>query len=234
LTPWLKIGDLAPGETRTWNNVLHDPILVRGRVLGEHSGRPVKDVDVECRRDGLHLPADLIQPTSVNVAEDGHYEFKLLTGPGRYSFAANYIGLPFHGDSLTSDSGEQKRFEGGLEYIAQEVELNGGEEIMLDLSIPDPCTILAKLVDSEGTPLPDAGVRVRIGSGWHGPNVRTDAEGRCSFSGFPPGVEGWLEFEGNSDYAEAQTDAYVGEPGQTIPDAVIVVEKRAEAASAPQ
>lgn len=219
LTDQIDIPDFTSGETRTWDYVLHGQIMVRGRVLGEFSGKPVQDVEVECRKDGEHLSSNEIQQGSVRVNDDGTYEFKILTGPGRYSFDAGYIGLPFHGETLSSGSD----FEGGLERGGQDVELKGGDEIELDLALPDPYTIQVRVVDSQGNAVQDAFMRVRMGTGWHGPSGRTNEEGRFSFSGFAPDVDGWMDCEHNSGYVDTLTAVYVGEPGEIIPEETIVV-----------
>jgi RNA polymerase sigma-70 factor, ECF subfamily len=220
VTPQLHMVDFIAGETRVWDYTLYEPSIIRGRVLSEQSGLPIKDVEVRCDKDGEPLSASTTivwndQLSEVRVQKDGRYEFRILTGPG------NYMLFPKFMETLKSHVDLREAY-------GKELQLAGGEEIELDLVMPESCTLSVQVVDQEGNPVPDVLVEMRQSNGRYGDSRRTDDAGRISFSGFPPHEPCNMAFGQNPGYVGTQIGPFIGEPGQEFPEEILMVYRSTE------
>jgi len=205
----------GPGETAEWSFRLKAPMRVHGHVRGAHWGRPARDVQVHYQKQGEPPRGDTIFPPRVRVDENGAYGFKLLRGTGRYSFTPEYLGL----DPATTTH-------------ARELHLAEGQDVTLDLILPDPVTISVRLLDADGRPCRGVFVAVRQaghdGRRWHVASGATDPDGRYSFAGFAPDFEGWLECR-SEGFAPAKSSRYLGSAGQVFPEETLVLHRAAGA-----
>jgi len=213
LTPKNDLPSFAPGQAAVWDCVVHHGITIRGRVLGENTGRLLKDVRVRCLKDG-----ESIQDGEQEVKSDGCFEFNLVTGPGSYLVHP----LP------KLSSGDPRARLAAL--YGKEVQLSAGEEIELDLSFFEPFTIQVRAVDIEGNPIEGTRTELvqRAGIGsfrgrWQGEKP-TDENGRFSWSGFRPELEAWIVLSKNG-YVESESSHYIGQPGEVFPEETIVLHR---------
>ena len=217
-TPEYTLDSFRPGESAVWDCVVYEPITIRGRVLGESSGRALTDVRVYCLKDGQHVPNNSERP----VGDDGWYEFHLLTGPG------DYLLYPLHKFSYGDMGALRDRY---VQY-GREVNLKGGEDIRLDLTCFEPYTLSFRVVDPHGHPVQGATITMYqedVETGYAGPagtSKVTDENGRISWAGFEPGNEAQVAIE-HPDYVTAETAWYVGAPGEVFPEETIVLHEHA-------
>ncbi|HIJ64365.1 MAG TPA: sigma-70 family RNA polymerase sigma factor [Candidatus Hydrogenedentes bacterium] len=206
LSPEDTLGVLAPGTT-TWDHVIEDAATVRGTVHGLLSHKPLKNVWVSCLKDGLEVAG-----ASTEVSEDGSYDLTLLAGAGVYRV------FPYY---WPCDRAELAR-----EY-GKDIDLKAGEERELDLALPAPYTLSMRVVDEQDKPVELHTVGVQVGHWGSGLFGGTDKEGRFSWSGFPPGVEGSFRCV-KPGYYIAETQRYVGEPGEVFPEETVVLYETSE------
>jgi RNA polymerase sigma factor (sigma-70 family) len=218
LTREYTLDSFRPGESAVWDCVVYEPITIRGRVLGESSGRALADVRVRCLKDGQHVPNNSERP----VGDNGWYEFHLLTGPG------NYLLYPLHRFSYGDMGVLRDRY---LQY-GREMNLKGGEDVTLDLACFEPYTLCFRVVDVDGNPVQGARMTMNqhdIETGYAGPagtSKVTDENGRISWAGFEPGNEAQVAIE-HPDYVTAETAWYIGAPGEVFPEETIVLYEHA-------
>ena len=216
LTMELRIADFSPGENRTWDHVLCEPAIIRGHVYGENSSSLLTDVEVAYDKIGEEHYSTLLHSPEVRVDDRGTYEFKLLNMPGTFLFYPRYEGVPSIKRTMR-------------ELYGKEIELKGGEEITLDLILPDPWSMSVRIVDEDGNSVPNVRLLTRLEEGWYGLGGKTDKDGRFLFKGFVPEKSGWMVFEGNDEFVGgASTAQYVREAGEKAPDQTLVVFRRAE------
>ncbi len=120
-----------PGEVKEWDAAIAATITVRGRVKTEHSGSPVRNVDVHVAKEGKVLRQS-IRPTDAA----GRFELRLTTGPGSYRFHAAT------GGKLTSER-----------FVVEKVVREGDNELKIDLLAPEPIVLPIRVMDSTGKPL---------------------------------------------------------------------------------
>jgi len=204
------------GEERVWDYTLGDIITIRGHLLGTPSGSPLPGYYVQCERE----------EETIGIAQtgpDGAYELTAATGEG------DYLVYPLPWKPVYSRPTEY--IDEALLLYAQELELTAGEERELDLILPDPFTISARVVDEAGTPVvaPHKGC-VRwysgaFGPGYGGLRAESGPEGLIYWSRFAPGYESWLSFSTDT-YLAAETMRHTGQPGEVFPEETIVVYRR--------
>lgn len=202
LTPPLPFGDIEPGDAVEWNHTIADPIVVRGRVLGEVSGQPLTDVKVAALKDGEKL-----LDTGAIVGADGTYELILLAGAGSYHVYPTYWRL----DPI------QEGYD-----VGETVELTPGDEYHLDLRLRDTFSMSFQVVDLAGNPIENLMISVRDPGHTWGPAGYTDAEGRWSWSGFISGIETGVVVHTNGRQRVRSTPV-VGEPLEVLPEEVLVL-----------
>lgn len=202
LSQILPFGALRPGEQRVWDYKIEVPIVVHGVVYGESTRKPLTAVKVSCRKDGVRLDA------TVPVGPDGAYELRLLSGEGNYLVYPRYWRQDF--DDRTPDG--------------ESLTLRPGDEVNVDLYLPDTFTMAFAVVDLAGDPVP--GVELMVSEGDHNWALAgfavTDAEGRWVWEGFIAGVETRVIVLRDGK-RRASSESYVGEPGEIVPEQVLVM-----------
>lgn len=155
-----KIAALGPGETREYNAVFDtDTIAVRATFVGQLSGRPFS----------RYIPVDafaIYEGKVVAKAQpDGHFaaRFTLPGAKGTYSFQARYM----YDDDIAGN-------------ISAPYELKSGDDIEIELDLPDPQSFAVRTVDPGGNPVEGAAIRF-LTETWGGDAIgygQTNAEGR--------------------------------------------------------
>jgi len=194
-----------PGTPLVWDVALGAPITVRGLVSGVVSGQPLRYVAV------AHMKDFRVAGYCVTEA-DGSYALRLAE-PGNYVICPGYL------------LGEPEDWSDPDEWVAQygkEVRVGGGEEKVVDLVMPDPVTLSVRAVDRAGNAL--AGVPASVHSeGSGGLRHATDEDGRFSWSGFPPGLNSWIELRSHAGYLATDSTPVVGAPGEVFPEETLVM-----------
>jgi RNA polymerase sigma-70 factor (ECF subfamily) len=216
LSPSIDIGRLEPGETRTWDYVIEQPIIVRGTVYGEVTGEPLRDVEVDVIAKGASAGVgngdwneeDSLQIPVVKVDSGGRYELRILAGPGEYHVYPRHLMRNLYADGHD---------------IGETVRLTAGEELELDLTLPDTFTMSILVLDINGEAIEDATVCINESGGEiiHGENV-TDELGRWSWSGFQAGAGSSVSiYSGGRE--RVRTDRIYGQPGEVVPEQIMLL-----------
>ena len=201
LSSRIDIGALEPGSNRLWKHTIEQPIVVYGTVFGKVTGQPVQDVEVHAHAEGQRIPRALVD-------EQGRYEIQILSGPGDYHI------YPKHFMAGATSS---------LRSNGQTVALSAGEQFELDLTLDDTFTMAVQVVDIAQKPL--EGIRLGINEEDRAETngtLLTDAEGRWSWSGFRAGYPASISVY-HDGRERAQTQTIVGQPGETVPEEVLVL-----------
>jgi RNA polymerase sigma factor (sigma-70 family) len=203
LCPEYDLGTFAPGETKTWNYVLSEPMTVRGHVVGEHTGQPLAHVWVACLQDGLF-------PEKTAVHEDGFYELRLFT-PGTYFIFPEHYGWPE---------------EYLIERYGQQIGWTSGEQIVVDFELPEAFTLSIRVVGIDGNPIEGATIQhvtvLDDGSpSLHGSGY-SNAAGEYMWNGFAPYSECWFYIE-KEGFIPTGTAHCVGEPAAVYPVEEVVL-----------
>ncbi|HIJ74098.1 MAG TPA: hypothetical protein HPP83_08350 [Candidatus Hydrogenedentes bacterium] len=210
------LGKLTAGREFIWNHTIRDAIVLKGRVHGIMAGTPLAGVRVCCTKAGERTPG-ISRTEQTKTTPDGAYEFQILAGPGGYVVAPKYLRVGVgHSDEPEN-------------VYAQEIELTAGQVRQLDLSLLDPCAFSFRVLTDAGRPAADAAIRcreqwLRASVKWRYPD-RTDADGRVRISGLAPGAEFTFTFTYN-DYCPAQSVPDAAQPGEEVPEQVIVLYPR--------
>ncbi len=164
--------ELLPGSETIWNHDLRNVVTIHGKVLGSETGKPLRDVYVNAQRDSLPM-ADV----ETQVDSDGSYRLRLPSGEGRYRIYPKYL----HSDDATMAA-----------TYGKEVHLESGDSTQLNLSLLDPWTITARIVDSEGRPIQTDAIVVNVPN--RGTQVlrASDRDGLVRWAGVAPGTETWM------------------------------------------
>jgi hypothetical protein len=198
------IPDFTPGGKQTWDYAIQDLIYVRGRVTGETTGKPLRDVKVAAMKDGKY-----IENSDTATKDDGTYELKLSSGPGNYKIYPR----------LWRIEPEQTGYE-----WAEDVQLEEAQEATVDLTFIDTATMSIKVVDASGNPVKDIGLGIREGEHTWGILASTAADGTYTWNGFMPGVETCFVVYGQGGPGLlGNTTPTVLEPGQVVPEETVVV-----------
>jgi RNA polymerase sigma-70 factor (ECF subfamily) len=216
LSPSIDIGRLEPGETRTWDYVIEQPIVVRGTVYGEVTGEPLRDVEVDVIAQGTSVGAgngdwneeNSLQIPVVKVDSGGRYEMRILAGPGEYHVYPRHLMRNLYADGHD---------------IGETVRLTAGEELELDLTLPDTFTMSILVLDLDGAPIEDATVCINESGGEiiHGENV-TDESGRWSWSGFQAGAGSSVSiYSGGRE--RVRSERIYGQPGEVVPEQIMLL-----------
>ena len=155
-----QIPALIPGETREYNAEFDtECITVRATFVGQNSGQPFPSyVPIEAIAFDGERPVAQGQP-------DGHFALRLtLPGEsGTYTFQARYM---YDRDI----AGE----------ITKPYELDGGDDIEVTLTVPDPQSFAVRTVDPTGQPVEGASIKF-LTETWSGDALNygsTNADGR--------------------------------------------------------
>jgi RNA polymerase sigma-70 factor (ECF subfamily) len=159
-----RLFDLKAGERREWSPVATaGSIFVRGVVIGEPSGKPFGvrrggGITVYANQDGGSFGA-----SRANVASDGTFDISILNGPGTYTFRARHF---FFEDRMAGESSEP-------------YDLEDGDEIEIQLNVPESQWFSVQAVDAGGEPLEGASVSFLSDEyGSYNPHLVTNADGR--------------------------------------------------------
>ncbi len=223
-------GDVLPGVDF---KLLEDPFLhISGHVYDEASGQPA-----ESMRIGFRLPTHGKGFLVYNTDEEGAYhgEMSLEEESEITAFSAWYYNL------LGSHSAKPlKRAEDGLP--PQPIRVSPGDDITMDFLVRAPMSIPARVVDEAGQGVPMAGVGagfVHDDGRWEYASfraVQTDENGQCIYTGLPPDRTYFLWAQETPDRRHtvpdikrvtvAQYGPIQGEPGETVPEVVLVIEDK--------
>lgn len=153
---------LAAGETREYNPVFNtDTIAVHAAFVGQESGQPLTQ----------YVPIEAFAiyegKTVAKGQQDGLFaaRFTLPGAKGAYSFQARYM----YDADVAGD-------------ISAVYELEGGDEIEIELNVPDPQRFEVRVVDPNGSPVEGARIRFQTET-WGGNAIsygQTNADGRLS------------------------------------------------------
>ena len=213
-----SFGYLPPNQMTTWDAQFSKPIVVRGTVRGMQNHQPLALpglFEITVVKDGQALATEGGAP---NAFPKGIYEITVPAGSGRYLIVPTYT--PF--------------YYSGFESYGREVNLVEGTEPIVDLELPEPITVMVRIVDENGNPLKGATVkRTDFGSDLG----TTDEGGRLKFSCFAPNTMG--NIAGGSieiacqGYFTEQRYAFSGSPGQILPEETIVLHPAGEVTGRP-
>lgn len=210
----LAVGEVSPGEDLEWNCVIEEAIIVRGRVLGRTTGKPLEHILVHSVSMGIDVPGISTRETA-SSDEEGAYELRILSGSGQYRIGARY------------NRGGYYYSPGPDSELNWPFELKSGDTIDQDLLIPEPWTRTFRLVDTKGTPL--SRVKAKMSEYWHhygahsGPReLVSDGDGRIVIDGLPPGTENHTSFS-LGGYASTQSTIRGAEEGQVLPEETIAM-----------
>jgi RNA polymerase sigma factor (sigma-70 family) len=201
-----KIPALAAGETREYNAVFDTKsISVRATFVGQNSGQPFASyVPVEgiAFRDGREF---------ARAQQDGHFalRFTLPAEKASYTFQARYM----YDDDVAGN-------------ISKPYKLRGGDDIEIELDLPDPQSFSVRSVDSGGRPVEGASVEFMTET-WGGGPLKfgtTNAEGRLDQPILIAPLSGAQLLVEAPGYAIAHGPAYTDQaPGTVHPEETIVL-----------
>jgi RNA polymerase sigma factor (sigma-70 family) len=196
----------TPGESATWDKTLYDLVTVTGRVVGESSGRGLRDVEVS-----IVAAPDHTRSAVARTDETGAFNIQVPGGADKYLVVPHYFGV--------FDS--QKTEEFGVSRT-----IVPGETVFLELSLPETLSASFEIVDLDGLAVEGASVRPwskgeTFSRSIDSP-VSTGANGLYSWSGFPPHAENWVKVE-KEGYTSAKSPVFTGEPGDALPLETVVL-----------
>ena len=133
-----EISELEAGETREYNPVLDaNAITVSAEIVGQQSGEPVRSylpVNAIAMRDGKPVGYSIPgSPSAIHIA--------LPPEPGEYTFQARYM----YDSNLSGD-------------LSKPYDLEPGDEIDIELNVPDPQSFTVRALDPNGRPVAGAWV----------------------------------------------------------------------------
>lgn len=201
------LGVLTAGTVLHRDFRLEAPIRVRGRVIGEQTGKPQPNARVSWTRGAESRDG------AVQTNAGGAYELTLYE-PGSYFVYA----MPGNG-VITGEF---------IEAHGRTVHVGAGDEKVEDFLIPDGFSLGVRVLDGRGRPIGGAEVRPhfsdRPGSSSSFAMGQTDAAGRFRWEGFHPGLESWLEVGlAGGGGSVAATTPVVGEPGVDYLEETVVL-----------
>ena len=141
---WENVIVAEAGTRHEWSHTLRRPLRIRGIVTTERLGTPASRVGVKIYRDGKAL-----HELQTRTKEDGRYEIFVNSGPGRYRLAAGPDGQP----GGVSDS--------IAETWGKDIELVEGDDLEVDLHLPEPIVLPLRVVDAAGNPHEET-IRARV------------------------------------------------------------------------
>jgi len=200
-----EIAALVAGETRAYNPVLEsNTINVRATIVGQQSGEPFESyvpVVAVAIRDGEEVGYS--EQDGVDAVR-----FALQPEPGEYTFQARYM---FNREMAGDHS--------------KPYQLDGGDEIEIDLNVPDPQSFTLRAVEPQGSPVAGGWVRFTTeDSGTYNPHIQTNAEGRLDkplIIAPEMGARLYLELGG---YAAAWAPVFDDQsPGTVHPEVTLVL-----------
>lgn len=194
--------ELAPGESQTWNYTIQDIITVRGHVVGETTGLPLRNVKVAALKDGKP-----VQNGDTPVDMNGAYEMKLTSGPGNYTIFPR----------LWRIDAEETGYDWGKQIV-----LEPAQEATVDLTFIDTATISIRVVDTSGQPIRGMVLGIKEADHTWAPVATTPDDGRFTYGGVMPGIESnFVVFD--SGNRVGSTTPVIAEPGQVFPEETVVV-----------
>ena len=204
------IPDIQSGERREWSPVIEaGTIVVRGVAIGEPGGKPYGlkggGITVYANRNGENMGM-----SRAHVHPDnGTFEIMIIDGPGTYTFRARHF---FFNDKSSGPS-------------SKPYELKEGDEIDIQVTVPEAQWFSVRAVDAEGNPLEGASVSfITDDYGTFHPWKLTNSEGRLDEPiGVAPYVGARMVVE-LAGYAPAMgTNRVDAEPGTVHPEETIVL-----------
>jgi len=199
-----KLGELRPGSETKWDYDVKGLTTIRGTVYGLKSGRSLSDVfvNVYTLDDGA-----LFSQAETQVAPDGTYEIRFAAPEGIYHIVPNYGPV----DNNEPTAGE-------------DVLLKPGDNEKIDLTLLDPWTIKARVVDSDGAPIHVTDIMVRTQNQGSQILRTSDQDGNVSWASAAPGVQTWISMSALG-YTEEGTSEFIGGPGEVFDAGDIVLYK---------
>jgi hypothetical protein len=206
LAPDLDLDALVAGQTLVWDYTLPRPIVVKGVVIEQTSGKPAAGAVVVCKAAGQapEPPFTLDMPAAQAVTgPDGAFELRITTGPGKYDFGT---------DTAT-----------GFRSLSQR-ELREGESAVLNLTLPGTGSRSFLVIDEKGNPLQGVSVLIQAeGSDRaYGYLEQTGADGRIRVTGLPAGESVRCRF--HCEGGEAESDAVAIREAADSPEETILID----------
>ena len=200
--------EIKAGEESEWNYRIAEAIVLRGKVTGEATGKPLPEIKVSCSNEDVQG-----ESTWAVTDYNGNYELKVFTGTGNYEVSVSYNRI---------NAGGRLAGEG----YDKNIELDFGVINELNLVIPELIKRSFLVVDGSGLPVNNASTSIMestnnmtIGSG---PSLTTDEAGRVVIDTLSPQADTWVIFS-REGYVEAESEKHVGEPGETVPEEIIIM-----------
>jgi RNA polymerase sigma factor (sigma-70 family) len=210
LTDNINLDPLNAGEEREWNMVVPEkPITVHGRLIGMPSGKPITEVIPFL--DVLRYWKNGREKISMNFRiDEGRYTAQILGGDGRYRFQLRYM--------INSD-------EGASGPMTTAIEIGEGEEVELDIQIPEPLEVNVEVVDYTGNPVEGAAVITQTdNNGSMNARLRTDASGRLDDPILVAPYGGFYVEARKTGYAPARGPHHFDDqPGTVLPMETLVL-----------
>ncbi len=200
LSPKNLLDVIRPGEDKEWDYTIKESVKISGILRGEPSGNPLADIEVKASNLAFGKTK-----TDIN----GYYEFMGAFTPGTCEIAPYY---------------KEQQSTLGTDFYAQSVDLDYGDDLEFDLTLPDPATVQFRVVDHNNNPLGNIRVsplkREERSTHQLSPIGYTNTEGIFSWSNMLPGVK--LSFRFNGE-APAESQEYIADPGTIFPEETIVI-----------
>jgi RNA polymerase sigma factor (sigma-70 family) len=210
-TPRSKQYDLGvfdPGAAVEWNHTLRPETMIHGVLTGDPSGMPLANYFIFCELDGEGV-------AEATTGTDGTYTLSIMTGKG------DYLIYPAPWKPRFTDFPDIY-LETQLMPSARTLQLPEGGERELDLSLPDPVTLRARIVEVDGTPidLTTPGIQtyryIQVPSTDYNRNgypLFGNSGGLLEWTRYVPDTEVWFEFNGDG-YVSTSTPHVLGRPGE--------------------
>jgi len=201
-----QIAALASGETREYNAVFNTKtITVRASFVGQQSGQPFSghvDIQAVAFKDGQ--PVATSQPDGPLARR-----FTLPRARGKYTFQAHY----YYDEDIAG-------------HISAPHKLKGGDDIVIELDLPDPQSFLVRTVDAGGRPVEGASVKFSTDT-WGGNPLgygQTNADGRLNNPILLPPMSGAQLLVEKPGYAMARGPIFEDQsPGMVHPEETVVL-----------
>ena len=205
----------APGEEVVWDCTVSGVVTIRGRVLTERTGQPVRCAAVHVVKDGQPLGR---WKTS---DEDGYYEYHLGTGAGLYLLYATPASS-VNWMERDADNEFARRF-------GRELRLNGGEEVEVDLKLYEPVVLPIRVLDAQRKPVREADLTVTVidlGGEKHGSSGRhtLDENGRKEMLIHAAVADLWIGVAPIPEGPRIETRHFTAQPGAVLPEETVVLE----------